>query len=102
LEAVRDSGISIWNVVKEVRSKEWVRMLYEVNLAFNNCLHRDDHQLSYEFMRLPSKRQYPDYYTFIKRPLCLEDIKSKLDNFEYQSLELVKHDFDTCFKNAKR
>ncbi len=53
-------------------------------------------------MRLPSKRQYPDYYVLIKHPIALEDIKNKLEAREYTSLEDVKHDFETCFRNAKR
>lgn len=53
-------------------------------------------------MRLPSKRQYPDYYALIKRPVALDDIKSKLERREYPSLEDLRQDFDTCFRNAKR
>jgi len=53
-------------------------------------------------MRLPSKRQYPDYYDMIKRPVALDDIKAQLDAGAYVSLEDVKKDFETCFRNAKR
>ncbi|CDO73448.1 hypothetical protein BN946_scf185013.g83 [Trametes cinnabarina] len=53
-------------------------------------------------MRLPSKRQYPDYYAQIKRPIALDDIKAKLDAREYASMEEVMQDFETCFRNAKR
>jgi chromatin structure-remodeling complex subunit RSC4 len=58
--------------------------------------------LSYDFMRLPSKRQYADYYVFIKHPVCLEDIKDKLDSFQYSNLQSVKQDLDLCFKNARK
>ena len=53
-------------------------------------------------MRLPSKRQYPDYYVMIKHPIALDDIKHKLDAKEYESLKDVMDDFETCFRNAKR
>ena len=53
-------------------------------------------------MRLPSRRQYPDYYLQIKRPIALDDIKTKLDRREYASLEDLRQDFDTCFRNANR
>lgn len=53
-------------------------------------------------MRLPSKRQYPDYYALIKHPIALEDIKDKLEARAYTSLKDVQHDFETCFRNAKR
>lgn len=53
-------------------------------------------------MRLPSRRQYPDYYLQIKRPIALEDIKSRLEVREYATLDAVRQDFETCFRNAKR
>ena len=58
--------------------------------------------LSHDFLRLPSKRQYPDYYQLIKRPISLDEIKTQLENGLYTTLEDVKQDFETCFKNAKR
>lgn len=53
-------------------------------------------------MRLPSKRQYPDYYVQIKRPIALDDIKAQLDALAYASFTDVKHDLEACFRNAKR
>ena len=53
-------------------------------------------------MRLPSRRQYPDYYAQIKRPIALDDIKAKLEAREYPSLDAVRQDLETCFRNAKR
>ena len=53
-------------------------------------------------MRLPSKRQYADYYNLIKRPISLDEIKAQLDSDAYPSLDGVKRDFDTCFRNAKK
>lgn len=53
-------------------------------------------------MRLPSKRHYPDYYRFITNPICLDDIKKKIDEDKYSSLDDVRQDFELCFTNAKR
>lgn len=61
-----------------------------------------DRVLSYDFQHLPSKRMYADYYTLITEPVALDGIKSKLNRGIYSSLKSVKHDFDTCFKNAKK
>ncbi|EIW64161.1 Bromodomain-containing protein [Trametes versicolor FP-101664 SS1] len=58
--------------------------------------------ISQAFMRLPSKRQYPEYYHIIKHPVALDDIKSKLEKKEYASMVDVKADFERCFRNAKR
>lgn len=53
-------------------------------------------------MRLPSKRQYGDYYNLIRRPISLDEIKAQLDSNAYPSIDGVKQDFDTCFRNAKK
>lgn len=53
-------------------------------------------------MRLPSKRHYPDYYNVITHPICLDDIKKKIDEDKYPSLDEVRLDFELCFTNAKR
>ncbi|KAI0652506.1 Bromodomain-containing protein [Trametes meyenii] len=80
---VREKGLQLWQSLKDAVNKEG-------QIA------------SFQFMRLPSKRQYPDYYVQIKRPIALDDIKSKLDSREYTTLEDVRQDFETCFRNAKR
>ena len=58
--------------------------------------------MSADFLRLPSKRQYPDYYEQIKRPIALDDIKRRLEGGGYAFFDEVKGDFELCFKNAKK
>ncbi|KAI0354614.1 Bromodomain-containing protein [Trametes cingulata] len=82
-EAVREKGLQLWQTLKDAVNKEG-------QIA------------SFQFMRLPSKRQYPDYYLQIKRPIALDDIKAKLEAREYATLEDVRQDLETCFRNAKR
>ena len=55
-----------------------------------------------DFLRKPSKRLYADYYVIIKQPIALDDIKKKIDNGGYASLEEVRQDFELCFSNAKQ
>lgn len=61
----------------------------------------DEHSRTFIFEKLPSKKDYPDYYKVIETPVALETITKKLNKKQYKSLEDVKHDFDTMFKNAK-
>lgn len=70
--------------------------------AFTYATHHSGRLLSYEFMRLPSKRQYPDYYELIKRPISLDEIKKGIDHGSYHSLEQVRDDIVHCFTNAKK
>ena len=58
--------------------------------------------LSVDFMRLPSKRQYPDYYQAIKRPIALDDIKRQIDEGGYSSFDNIIEDLLLCFKNAQK
>ncbi|KAH9947106.1 Bromodomain-containing protein [Amylocystis lapponica] len=82
-DAVKEQGLKLWHSVKDAVNKE-------------------GRTLSHDFLRLPSKRQYPDYYQQIKRPIALDEIKTQLDAGAYASFEDVKQDFETCFRNAKR
>lgn len=58
--------------------------------------------LSTEFLRLPSKRQYADYYQQIQNPVALDEIKSRIETGKYPDLDAVRQDLELCFKNAKK
>ncbi|POW22498.1 hypothetical protein PSHT_01245 [Puccinia striiformis] len=55
-------------------------------------------------MDLPSAVDYPDYYQFIKHPMALNPIKSKLesDHDPYLSLDKLLSDLKLVFSNAKK
>ncbi|KIK94150.1 hypothetical protein PAXRUDRAFT_470360 [Paxillus rubicundulus Ve08.2h10] len=81
-------------MLEQQATKLWQTVKDAVNKEGNIC--------SPAFMRLPSKRHYPDYYDIISQPICLDDIKKKIDEDEYPSLDEVRQDFELCFSNAKR
>ena len=70
--------------------------------SFPHTLFISGRSLSFDFIRKPSKRLYPDYYELIQHPIALDDIKKQLDTGAYSSLEAVKNDFELCFSNAKQ
>ncbi|KAI6047902.1 RSC complex protein [Pisolithus marmoratus] len=82
-EVLKEQATRLWQVVRDAVNKEG-----------NIC--------SPPFMRLPPKRQYPDYFIVITQPICLDDIKKKIDDGRYPSLDHVRQDFELCFTNAKR
>ncbi|KAI6163891.1 Bromodomain-containing protein [Pisolithus thermaeus] len=82
-EGLKEQATRLWQVVRDAVNKEG-----------NIC--------SPPFMRLPLKRQYPDYFVVITQPICLDDIKKKIDDGRYPSLDHVRQDFELCFTNAKR
>ncbi|XP_077428953.1 protein polybromo-1-like isoform X3 [Vanacampus margaritifer] len=58
--------------------------------------------ISEPFLELPSRKDYPDYYLQITQPLCLFQIKNKMKNNEYDSVEHMDSDLTLMFENAKR
>ncbi|KAL0978139.1 hypothetical protein UPYG_G00166640 [Umbra pygmaea] len=58
--------------------------------------------LAEPFLQLPSRKEYPDYYQQIKRPISLQQIREKMKNGEYESVEQMDSDLTQMFENAKR
>ncbi|WFD26656.1 hypothetical protein MNAN1_001639 [Malassezia nana] len=63
---------------------------------------RDGEPLSEPFMRLPSRKQYPDYYVVIRRPMTLSEVRTKLKQKEYPTWSDLKSDLELICTNAKR
>src|SRR6266849_2402572 len=104
LKQVKEQGLKLWQTVKDEVDKECVTSPPALArcLLFSNHGPPSGRSLSVDFLRLPNKRTYPDYYTIIKKPIALDKIKSQLDAGQYPSLIAVKSDLEQCFRNAKR
>lgn len=53
-----------------------------------------------QFMKLPSKKLYPDYYEKISDPISLHEIKAKVDNKKYSDANEFLNDFKLMSENA--
>eukprot|EP01134_Creolimax_fragrantissima_P002142 CFRG2142T1 len=60
------------------------------------------HKLVDMFMKLPSKRQFRDYYDVIKRPMDLATVRQKMIAHEYSTFKQLDADILLCFNNARR
>ncbi|KAL1417017.1 hypothetical protein MTO96_027223 [Rhipicephalus appendiculatus] len=58
--------------------------------------------LAEPFVKLPSKKLYPDYYREIKQPISLNKIAGKIKSEGYSSMVEVVDDFNLLFENAKK
>jgi SWI/SNF-related matrix-associated actin-dependent regulator of chromatin subfamily A protein 2/4 len=58
-------------------------------------------KLSYPFIQLPLRREYPDYYEQIEHPMDLNRIRRKIDDDKYASLEQMSADMDLLCQNAQ-
>jgi len=58
-------------------------------------------ELAYPFIQLPSRREIPDYYEVIERPMDLNRIKKKIKDGRYSSLKEISDDIDLLCRNAQ-
>ncbi|TKR92680.1 hypothetical protein L596_007287 [Steinernema carpocapsae] len=58
------------------------------------------HLMASAFVKLPSRMEYPDYYTVIKKPVDLQRIHVKLSGSCYSDLRALIADFRLLFENA--
>lgn len=61
----------------------------------------DERKLSEMFMKLPSKRELPDYYQLIKKPVDLKKIKQGIAQHRYRNMTDIAEDFYLMFSNAR-
>lgn len=57
--------------------------------------------LSDPFLQLPTRRELPDYYEIIKKPIDLKKIQAKIKDSKYSSLDQLQVDIDLMFKNTQ-
>jgi len=53
------------------------------------------------FVKLPSKRDYGDYYVLIQNPICMRDIEKKMKKGEYRKLSDMRRDFQLLCNNCR-
>ncbi|MFH4978510.1 hypothetical protein AB6A40_005219 [Gnathostoma spinigerum] len=59
------------------------------------------HRTSWPFREKVDTTKYPDYYSFIKKPMDLSTVQQKLENLEYQRLKDFSADITQIFVNAR-
>ena len=53
------------------------------------------------FIKLPSKRDYGDYYVLIKEPICMNQIFAKIKKEEYNSINDMRRDIILMCNNCR-
>ncbi|OWB66106.1 hypothetical protein B5S33_g3801 [[Candida] boidinii] len=59
-----------------------------------------DRGIATEFLKLPSKKLYPDYYELIESPISINEIKNKVAGKKYISIDDFLKDFALMSSNA--
>jgi hypothetical protein len=110
INQIRSYGLQLWYRIVNSTDAEYVLPLpSSPTLSSQPCLTPSNPQhsgrlRSVAFMDLPSAVDYPDYYQFIKHPIALNLIKSKLDSPRdpYLSMDKLLSDLKLVFQNAKK
>uniref|UniRef100_A0A3B4FGC1 Protein polybromo-1 n=1 Tax=Pundamilia nyererei TaxID=303518 RepID=A0A3B4FGC1_9CICH len=76
--------------------------IFQLYEAVRGARNSQGQLISEPFLQLPSRKDYPDYYHQISQPICLHQIKNKMKNNEYESVEHIDSDLTLMFENAKR
>ncbi|KAF1391761.1 hypothetical protein PFLUV_G00045440 [Perca fluviatilis] len=83
-------------------SMEMSNPIFQLYEAVRGARNNQGQIFSEPFQHLPSRREYPDYFQQIKQPIALQQIRAKMKNGEYESLEQMEADLTLMFENAKR
>ncbi|KAL6112032.1 pbrm1 [Pungitius sinensis] len=83
-------------------SMEMSNPIFQLYEAVRGARNNQGQVFSEPFQQLPSRREYPDYYQQIKQPIALQQIRAKMKNCEYESVEQMEADLTLMFENAKR
>ncbi|XP_022602476.1 protein polybromo-1-like isoform X3 [Seriola dumerili] len=83
-------------------SMEMSNPIFQLYEAVRGARNNQGQVFSEPFQQLPSRREYPDYYQQIKQPIALQQIRAKMKNGEYESVDQMEADLNLMFENAKR
>ncbi|GME75851.1 unnamed protein product [Ambrosiozyma monospora] len=61
----------------------------------------DGRRIADLFIDVPSRKQYPDYYQIIEKPIAIKNMKKNLNKKLYKTIDEFKADLETMYQNAK-
>merc|ERR1711881_820986 len=78
-----------------------MKKLIEVVMQYEDS---DGRVLSEPFYKLPSRKELPDYYEIIKKPVDIAKIQQRIDDEKYEDMSALQEDFivlQSVFTNAR-
>merc|ERR1712003_85860 len=76
-----------------------MRKLIEVVMQYEDS---DGRVLSEPFYKLPSKKELPDYYEIIRKPVDIAKIQKRIDEEYYEDMDALEKDFALMCKNTQQ
>merc|ERR1711892_980074 len=75
-----------------------MRKLIEVVMQYEDS---DGRTLSEPFYKLPSRKELPDYYEVIRKPVDIAKIVQRIDDDKYEDMDALERDFMILCKNTQ-
>merc|ERR1712173_246359 len=83
----------------DVRMMKKMKKLIEVVMQYQDS---DGRILSEPFYKLPSKKELPDYYEIIRRPVDIAKIQQRIDDEKYDDMSALQKDFMLLCTNTQQ
>ncbi|KAI4459651.1 snf2/rad54 helicase family [Holotrichia oblita] len=82
----------------DAKLKKQMRKLMNIVLKYTDS---DGRLLSEPFMKLPPRKDYPDYYDIIKKPIDMTKIMNRIEEGKYTDMTDLERDFMLLCQNAQ-
>merc|ERR1712083_447067 len=79
--------------------KKKMKKLIEVVMQYEDS---DGRVLSEPFYKLPSRKELPDYYEIIKKPVDIAKIQQRIDDEKYEDMSALQKDFMQLCTNTQQ
>merc|ERR1712228_156730 len=76
-----------------------MKKLIEVVMQYEDS---DGRVLSEPFYKLPSRKELPDYYEIIKKPVDIAKIQQRIDDEKYEDMSALQKDFMQLCTNTQQ
>merc|ERR1711997_592056 len=76
-----------------------MRKLMEIVIQYED---QDGRVLSDPFMKLPTRKELPDYYEVIRKPVDISKILSKIEDGKYDDMHVMEKDFMLLCQNTQK
>merc|ERR1712066_564313 len=76
-----------------------MRKLMEIVIQYED---QDGRVLSDPFMKLPTRKELPDYYEVIRKPVNISKILTKIEDGKYDDMDMMARDFDLLCLNTQK
>merc|ERR1711860_439739 len=86
---------------KRKANKKLIKKMKKLIEAVVGYEDSDGRILSEPFYKLPSRKELPDYYEIIRKPVDIAKIQQRIEEDRYEDMDALERDFMTLCKNTQ-